>query len=584
MPVPVGAPGTTIANTSNNGTLDARAYNKLLMKNPKMVPLTVKSNGFEKVGGSLKNGGGFYTQAFILGTTAGSALSHAVGWGSTGDFMCDVKIAFFDGCAQLKAPQYVDNSDIVQVVPGWTPTNVYQFSGVPSDPYSHTFNSGTFSLTVDAVQPAYVPGPQKVTMTARVNGQCTQAGTNAYISNFLPRMYVYERNTGTGVVLRTNTSIDWLNWVNKCNANEITRTTTYSPRSGFEFDHLEVPPLTDVGHAWPTAPYATPTQHPAWYPEGHPSRPPEVDGNPVRAWKIEFKCSDGAMKSASSSPFRESDVEWPAMPGADCDAGSILQSAKMWQTTEGGEPKLVWEFELPPEVAPNAACLESGTCVLELERVLPGGRTVSCFSDPDGCTDWFKDPEKEKVYQCKYNGSLIALNECNVYAPTFNPDRPPDVDYGDPITGEIPAPAPTPPTVGDPGRSTECFPSGWGVFNPAEWVYKPITCALHWAFVPKPGTVGQALAGLQDGLKSHAPFSVIVAIPGVVGAIGEGFNAGCSGMPDFSAIDGLHLQLPCEPPDSAAWRAAYTLQTIILWTTVAISAWHMVSRSIGGKE
>ena len=55
-------------------------------------------------------------------------------------------------------------------------------------------------------------------------------------------------------------------------------------------------------------------------------------------------------------------------------------------------------------------------------------------------------------------------------------------------------------------------------------------------------------------------------------------------MPNFSAIDGLELKLPCEPPQSAAWTTARTLMVIILWTTVAISAWHMVSRSVGGKE
>jgi hypothetical protein len=32
--------------------------------------------------------------------------------------------------------------------------------------------------------------------------------------------------------------------------------------------------------------------------------------------------------------------------------------------------------------------------------------------------------------------------------------------------------------------TAECWPAGWGWFNPADWVLKPIKCALLWAFVP----------------------------------------------------------------------------------------------------
>ncbi len=45
-------------------------------------------------------------------------------------------------------------------------------------------------------------------------------------------------------------------------------------------------------------------------------------------------------------------------------------------------------------------------------------------------------------------------------------------------------PNPSPPSEpdGPDGSGGECWPSGWGWFNPAEWVLRPIKCALVWAF------------------------------------------------------------------------------------------------------
>lgn len=66
---------------------------------------------------------------------------------------------------------------------------------------------------------------------------------------------------------------------------------------------------------------------------------------------------------------------------------------------------------------------------------------------------------------------------------------------------------PPPPCQGDndvdclppPGDAADgCWPSGWGWFNPLEWVFRPVTCAFRWLFVPPEPEFSQALDRLKN--------------------------------------------------------------------------------------
>jgi hypothetical protein len=52
-----------------------------------------------------------------------------------------------------------------------------------------------------------------------------------------------------------------------------------------------------------------------------------------------------------------------------------------------------------------------------------------------------------------------------------------------------------------------CWPDGWGWFNPAEWVYRPVKCAMTWAFVPPDGSIQAEWEELRDELAENVPFA-----------------------------------------------------------------------------
>lgn len=62
--------------------------------------------------------------------------------------------------------------------------------------------------------------------------------------------------------------------------------------------------------------------------------------------------------------------------------------------------------------------------------------------------------------------------------PTTQPPEDPCVPGAPSSAGCTPIDTPS-----DPDAETgECFPTGWGLLNPVEWVLKPVKCALLWAF------------------------------------------------------------------------------------------------------
>lgn len=65
---------------------------------------------------------------------------------------------------------------------------------------------------------------------------------------------------------------------------------------------------------------------------------------------------------------------------------------------------------------------------------------------------------------------------------------------GCPADGAPPAGTEDPPVSG-----SSCWPDGWGWFNPAEWVLKPIKCALVWAFWDQESADEMAALGDEHG-------------------------------------------------------------------------------------
>jgi hypothetical protein len=238
-----------------------------------------------------------------------------------------------------------------------------------------------------------------------------------------------------------------------------------------------------------------------YYPPGSAGRPADVPANPTRHWHSSATCSDGSTVTADSADFTETDASFPAFPDVTCAAGSTATSIIVTEESAGLSPSTVWTYTEPAPVSDWRATYPlcgTGACTLGLLKTGPTGTaTGDCFQTAGLCADWFTDPDKSSNYQCTYGpagaATDVALSECNLYSPTFDvQEQAKGVPYGDPATGDIPTSLGDPdtsPVGGGSGDGSSCFPSGWSAFNPVEWVYDPIKCALVWAFVPDSATL-----------------------------------------------------------------------------------------------
>lgn len=155
-------------------------------------------------------------------------------------------------------------------------------------------------------------------------------------------------------------------------------------------------------------------------------------------------------------------------------------------------------------------------CLLDLELEGVG----SCFDDPTKCADWYTDPNKTTKYTCRYGGVAVDLAKCVKYMQIFKPGK---VEAGEPYpkpegsTGGQTGTSPSPriePGAGpdDPSKSRQCFPTGWGIFNPFEWVFKPVRCVMEWAFVPRQSYITGRFNTLATAWNGKGPIALATAM------------------------------------------------------------------------
>lgn len=341
--------------------------------------------------------------------------------------------------------------------------------------------------------------------------------------------------------------------------------------------------------------------------KGDPERPAAQPGNPQRVYESERGCSGGSTRKADSAPFRETDPDWPAfVEPALCPTGEETTSITVRSKSPGLAPKKVYEVAVPDPVKvwgntyPECG---GGVCRLGVWKVTPNG-TRSCFDRSTDCEGWFRDPAKEDTYRCTYgrgaastfaSSQVVALAECKVYAPTFNPqDVAQTKVYADPETGATPqidAPAPdaatdpqAPPGVesNDPsvdgGDNGVCFPQGWGALNPLEWVYKPVKCALVWAFVPSPGSWD--VAGLKAQAAARPPWSLIAGGAAGISSIASAYAAnGCGVLVSLGGNDLSTCTLDSVP----GYSALYGLAQVALLGFTGLGMFKMVAGAVSGR-
>ena len=359
-----------------------------------------------------------------------------------------------------------------------------------------------------------------------------------------------------------------------------------------------------------------------WYPPGNPNVP-SYNTNPSRYFVTTNSCADGTSKQAQSATFHETDAKFPSFPtAAACASNTTLTEVKTVELG-GASPKTVYDQKVPQAIQdfhnnyPECAS-PTTVCTLDLAKIA-GAAVASgvpalgdCFETAGLCDGWFQDPNKSTDYQCSYGPASsrhnVALSECNTLSPTFDAAHQANgTTTGDPRDGSVPKasdpvegttsgdqPDPSDPTSTDPDPGSDdqgdgspgalpspenCWPTGWGVFNPLAWIYQPVKCVLTWAFVPNTQQVVQEWSDTWDDVQQKPPFSVITPMVAFVGGFAGGLTGACSGetIADF----GHGLTIPCVPPANLqTFVTTYKIVIdVILFGVTAFALWRMLEQS-----
>jgi hypothetical protein len=350
-----------------------------------------------------------------------------------------------------------------------------------------------------------------------------------------------------------------LNWANGSHffndvSDDLTsrRSFTHTVASGRTFDHVEIA----VGGYPSIQPFQ-------WYPPGHELYVPPVAGGLAGEFVTSVQCISptGSSVLTAVSPVADGVAE---IPETMCPDGSVMGSYNVTFLPVEGDPVVVfdganpdWVTELPTEFP---RCIDgSEDCTLTLWQTVGSQPALYCGTNAVGCPDWWDQVQTHPdSYQCKFGSYSIDLSYCALYREpgTISPTIGMNIDADGNISlterldtiekaaydtldaikraaeefwanHEWPEPAPEPlpdpdggwdwnppPPENIPEESRECWPSGWGVFNPLSWVLMPLKCA----FIPQNGL---NLTKINAALAASAIGVVGTGITGVGAAIAD---------------------------------------------------------------
>jgi hypothetical protein len=433
-------------------------------------------------------------------------------------------------CSALElATGYPINTDAFGKAEGWTNSGTWvkpgwYYTGSPN-------SSGAYSFQCQ-LQPAVIVG-SSVTFGCTEYGSFGSPGTSA---GHLGSGRLWCKNTTTGAM--TSISRQALLWGADTTLTlpaeaGTTGTRTYTCAAGsVPYSMVTSSSTTQTSTTWDYT--ASGIQ---WFSNLSPLYTPATEGDPDRTLRCVVLGDDANLYTATSEPYRESDGVLPKPvcptlpPGVLVDTTTLIEDSPMGSTELWSE-SVTPEWSAAQSLAPECS---TAPCMLDLRTV---GTGLSCFQTPTECAEWFADPNRDTDYSCHYGTHAVDLTECYVYAPTFKPDAQSTGElYADPETGTtVGAPAGAAPgsdgstfgsTVQDPEGSRECFPTGWAVLNPVEWVMKPVQCALQWAFVPRTSVLNTQVATMTATMEGTLPGQLVGAIAGWEFVAPE---SGCDGI------------------------------------------------------
>jgi hypothetical protein len=259
---------------------------------------------------------------------------------------------------------------------------------------------------------------------------------------------------------------------------------------------------------------------------------PAARADPGRTLRCDIKMSDNSVLHASTAVFHQSTGSVPPYVCPAIPPAAVPVSGTVWETTTGAadtkwaDVNLTAEYQTDRAAHPDCTV---GQCRLDLIRV---SDSLKCLDAGSTCDGWFADPNKTTDYKCTLGPYDMPIASCNAYSPTFNQQKvAAGTPYADPKTGtEVGQTVvkPLDPASGADPQTGECFPTGWGVLNPVEWVVKPVSCALQFAFVPTPSVVDSARSSADSKWQASTPGKLIAAVGAV--ALITAPSSGCQGV------------------------------------------------------
>lgn len=341
-------------------------------------------------------------------------------------------------------------------------------------------------------------------------------------------------------------------------------------------------------------------------------------GSIVGVTRVTLQCTDGTTTTpvVQMYPYDVQPGSPISFPETRCAPGWVLESMTV-ETQKAGQATWteIATGQNPAEVVAvptnYPACVSdvgAETCYL---RLYDGGEW--CGPGGVACPFWVEqETAAPGRFTCRYGPYSVDLQDCSAYRKPSAGVLPNRTTEGDPVPITAPAPSPaeiqpvkdpvtgttfpdwlavTNPT-GTPSaqpRTAECFPSGWGILNPVEWVLKPVQCALEWAFIPRDTFVQSQTAAVN--------LAVSGSVIGVISAIPPAFSAAflvgtelCSGPPMHLAFDlgqgegmdeTFYPLSACDAPMSGYAVLFRGLSSAAVGLVALFAVWRMVAGMVG---
>lgn len=328
-----------------------------------------------------------------------------------------------------------------------------------------------------------------------------------------------------------------------------------------------------------------------WINPSPPAAPAGSAGAAPKTITTTVRClkSDGTTFDLSvDSPATDPGVTVPSCAASVAGSHAVNTTISAPHFPGDATPGNIWQAA-PTGNAQYPACdptTAATPCLLQIK--LDG---APCVVGAAGCVGWTSllttAPSR---LECDWGTYVLPLSDCDVLERAYEPDgapaTKPNTD-GDPATwdgttpatdpGNQPSPTPTaepgtgtdpsasPSATADPGTGTnpspdpvpgtggqpdpsdpaaqQCWPSGWGMFNPAEWVLRPLGCA----FIPK--------TSIQTRVTTIIP--TLEAVPPVSWFAAPLTGPGGGGCPAWVVqVGGMSKNIVCDSPFIGAVRGA----------------------------